>query len=174
MYRRIALAAPFLIAGSGAFAQSSVTMSGYLDAGVYRDSAGTWNVGQIQRSNIAFSGVEDLGNGLAATFMLSHRFETDTGENESSNKPYFHGESTVGLKGGFGRIRLGRALDAMYGQDWQFDPGVTSIGSRRLHGISGTTTIRRIPSPTAADQTMGGSTTACSTIRRPTKGSAFI
>ncbi|MEJ8824439.1 porin [Variovorax humicola] len=122
MYRRIALAAPFLIAGSGAFAQSSVTMSGYLDAGVYRDSAGTWNVGPIQRSNIAFSGVEDLGNGLAATFMLSHRFETDTGENESSNKPYFHGESTVGLKGGFGSIRLGRALDAMYGQDWQFDP----------------------------------------------------
>lgn len=104
-------------------AQSSVTVSGYLDIGVYRDTAGVTNVGSIQRSNLAFSGSEDLGGGLAATFKLSHRFDLDTGASEGvGSKPFWHGESTVGLKGGFGTLRFGRSLDAMYSQDWNFDP----------------------------------------------------
>lgn len=107
---------------SGAQAQSSVKISGYLDIGIYRDTAKTWQVGSIQRSNIQFSGVEDLGGGLAATFNLSHRFNPDTGANESATKPFFHGESTVGLKGAFGSVQVGRRLDAMYANDWEFDP----------------------------------------------------
>src|SRR5438105_492731 len=106
-----------------ALAQSNVSISGYLDIGVYRDTASKWNVGSIQRSNIAFSGSEDMGGGLSATFKLSHRFDPDTGTAEGEpNKPFWHGESTVGLKGGFGAIRFGRALDAMYNNDWNFDP----------------------------------------------------
>lgn len=115
------LAVSGFLAGT-AGAQSSVTISGYLDVGVYRDTAKTWQVGPIQRSNIQFSGVEDLGGGLAATFNLSHRFDTSTGANESPDKPFFHGESTVGLKGGFGSIQFGRRLDAISLNDWDFDP----------------------------------------------------
>lgn len=105
-----------------AHAQSSVKISGYLDVGVYRDTSHVWNVGPIQRSNIAFSGSEDLGHGLSATFMLSTRFDTGTGALESATKPFWHGESTVGLKGAFGSVQFGRRLDATYAQDWQFDP----------------------------------------------------
>lgn len=105
-----------------AHAQSDVTVSGYLDAGIYRDTSKTSQLGPIQRSNIKFSGNEDLGGGLSVTFALSHRFDTGTGAVEDDGKPYFHGESTVGLKGAFGSIQLGRRLDAVWSYDYSFDP----------------------------------------------------
>jgi predicted porin len=105
-----------------AFAQSSVTVSGTIDIGAYRGFDTTKNVGPISRSNLAFSGSEDLGDGLAAIFRLSTRFEPDTGTTECCGKPFWQGESTVGLKGGFGKVRLGRALDPIWGNDWAFDP----------------------------------------------------
>jgi predicted porin len=113
----------FLAVAMPAVAQSNVTVSGYLDAGVYRDFDKTTKLGSIQRSNLAFAGNEDLGGGLHATFRLSTRFELDTGANEGAGqKPFWHDESTVGLRGGWGHVRLGRALTAMWAQEWQFDP----------------------------------------------------
>lgn len=114
-------------AASGALAQSNVTISGTIDAALYRGydgiaiSKGT-QVGSLQRSDLTFSGKEDLGGGLATTFRLSTRFEPDTGATEQSNKPFWYGESTVGLKGGFGHVRVGRAMDAVTANDWAFDP----------------------------------------------------
>ena len=122
MYLRPTLVALLFCTGAaGAMAQSSLQIGGLIDIGLYRDTSKTWQLGPIQRSNLAFSGTEDLGGGLAATFALNMRFETDTGQLEQVGKPFFHGESTVGLKGGLGSIRLGRALDAMESQDWKFD-----------------------------------------------------
>lgn len=112
-----------MLIGSPAWTQSNVTISGSLDVGVFRDTAGAKNVGTIQRSHLQFAGTEDLGNGLTATFRLRHRLDVDTGTPEGAGaKPFWHGESTVGLQGGFGAVRLGRALDAIQGQDWAFDP----------------------------------------------------
>ena len=117
-----------LVAGAAlgcsiAHAQSNVVISGSLDVGVFRDTADKWNVGTIQRSHLQFAGTEDLGGGLAATFKLRHRLDLDTGTPEGAgSKPFWHGESTVGLKGGFGAVRLGRATDAIQSQDWAFDP----------------------------------------------------
>lgn len=108
-----------------ALAQSSVKIGGMVDIGVYRDSNKTWNVGTIQRSNLAFTGTEDLGGGLTAFFNLSTRFDLDTGTLEDGparGKPFWQGESTVGVKGAFGSIKAGRALDAMWANDWHFDP----------------------------------------------------
>jgi predicted porin len=120
---RFALAsAALVLALPAAHAQSNVTISGYLDVGVYKDTNHTWNVGPIQRSNVAFSGSEDLGNGLSAIFRLSTRFDTGTGALESANKPFWHDEAIVGLKGSFGTIKFGRRLDAVNSQDWHFDP----------------------------------------------------
>jgi predicted porin len=117
------IAAAAIACTSNAQAQSNVNISGYLDAGVFRDTADSWNVGNIGRSYLQFAGTEDLGDGLAATFKLRTRFDLDTGATEGAgSKPFWHGESTVGLKGGFGAVRLGRALDAIQGQDWAFDP----------------------------------------------------
>lgn len=109
---------------TAAWAQTSpVQISGFLDLGMYRDFAGTAQLGTIQRSNITFSGVEDLGAGLSATFKLSHRLDLDTGLNEGfGQKPFWHGESTVGLRGDWGHVRLGRALSALWAHDWKFDP----------------------------------------------------
>jgi predicted porin len=105
-----------------AHAQSNVAISGYLDIGVFRDKDETWKVGNFGRSHLQFAGTEDLGGGLAATFRLRTRFDIDTGNIEGNgSKPFWHGESTVGLKGGFGAMRLGRALDAIQSQDWAFD-----------------------------------------------------
>jgi predicted porin len=116
------LVAGAVIGCSFAHAQSSVTVSGYLDAGVFRDKDETWKQGNIGRSYLQFAGTEDLGGGLAATFRLRTRFDLDTGTIEGNgSKPFWHGESTVGLKGRFGAVRLGRALDAIQSQDWAFD-----------------------------------------------------
>lgn len=105
-------------------AQSSVTISGLLDVGVYRDTNKAWNVGSIQPSYLAFSGKEDLGGGLSATFRLSTRFELDTGTTELTGKPFWHDESTLGLKGNFGSIQMGRRFDAIYRYTYQFDPWI--------------------------------------------------
>jgi predicted porin len=112
-----------LLASATAHAQSSVNITGLIDIGVFRGFDDKKNVGTIQRSNLAFSGTEDLGNGLAATFKLSHRFDADTGAQEGAgSKPFWQGESTVGLKGAWGSVRLGRALDAVWANDWAYDP----------------------------------------------------
>jgi predicted porin len=113
-----------LCALGAAWGQSSqVQISGLLDMGIYRDFKGTAQLGTIQRSHLTFSGSEDLGGGLQATFRLSHRLDLDTGLNEGfGQKPFWHGESTVGLRGDWGHVRMGRALSALWAHDWKFDP----------------------------------------------------
>jgi len=102
---------------------SSVKLYGFVDLGLVDSNRGPLQVGTIQRSYLGVRGEEQLGGGLAATFHLQARFELDTGEREASGaQPAFYGESTVGLEGGFGAIRLGRALSPMWAQDWAFDP----------------------------------------------------
>lgn len=106
-----------------AWSQSSVSISGMLDIGVFRGFDHVNQVGTIQRSNVALSGFEDLGGGMKARFRLSTRLDLDTGNSEGAGfKPFWHDESTVGLQGDWGTIRLGRALTAMWAQDWKFDP----------------------------------------------------
>ena len=111
----VALAA---LAATGAFAQSSVTISGVLDAGLNYTSApatnaAAWAIGRQNNNRVIFSGVEDLGGGLKATFAAQMRFEPNTGNPESNGRPLFQGETTVGLSGGFGSLKVGRWLPAV-------------------------------------------------------------
>jgi predicted porin len=102
---------------------SGVSLYGLVDAGIHDSNRGPAQLGTIQRSYIGVRGEEDLGGGLAATFHLQHRFDVDTGLTEASGaRPFFYGESTVGLRGGFGALRFGRALTPMWAHDWAFDP----------------------------------------------------
>jgi len=107
-----------------AHAQSgSVNLSGFIDIGIHRNLEKTWIMSPIQRSSLTLSGREELGTGYAATFTLTTRYEPDSGRMEDAgSKPFFHGQSTVGLAGGFGRVQLGRRLDAVYNNDWHYDP----------------------------------------------------
>lgn len=122
---RGALCAAALGACAPAFAadESAVKLYGFIDIGIHDGNRSPRQLGTIQRSYLGLRGTEDLGGGLAATFHLQSRFDADTGLPEASGaSPAFYGESTVGLQGGFGAVRLGRALTPMWAHDWKFDP----------------------------------------------------
>ncbi len=108
---------------SGAYAQSSVTIYGTLDAGVSRRTdTDVTAVGKRDNNKLGFRGVEDLGSGLKALFQLEIRYEPDTGAIEGTVRPLFQGQSRVGLQGDFGTIRLGRGLTAWQETSTAFEP----------------------------------------------------
>lgn len=117
--------AALLAASSAAHAQSNVSISGFLDLAVSSKSGQSTQLGSLGRNNIAFAGEEDLGGGLKATFRLSMRFEMDTGQLETApvgQRQFWQDESTVGLKGSFGSVRVGRALAPLNNNNWLYDP----------------------------------------------------
>ena len=105
-----------------ASAATSVTLYGTVDAGyegwsfskAYSGVDNTFVQGGTSESNSNFGikGQEDLGNGLAAIFTLEGRFGADVGAIDS-NDSFFHREATVGLKGSFGEVKIGRARSQM-------------------------------------------------------------
>ncbi len=109
------------------FAQSSVTLSGQIDVGL-SNPIGPDKARIDQSANganqIVFSGSEDLGGGLKGIFRLAQRFSPESGLNDgsSANRPLFQGESTIGLAGHFGTLRIGRALTAFQGPINNTDP----------------------------------------------------
>ena len=112
--------------GVGHVAEDSYKFSGTLDMGYYRDYDEQSKTGSISRSNVAFDGLKNLGNGMAATVKLNTRFflrNPNTKENlvNEDTKYMFAGEATAGLKGDFGHVRVGRALTAMWQNDWAYD-----------------------------------------------------
>lgn len=125
----IALAA---VAASGAaMAQSSVTLYGVVDTSVGyvkgQDSvSGLLNNGNAT-SRLGFRGVEDLGNGLKAEFVLEGQVDPDNGGAGFN----FKRQSTVGLSSSeFGQVRLGRALTASYNAVSRYDVfGTVGLGA---------------------------------------------
>ncbi|MBA5685682.1 porin [Rugamonas apoptosis] len=107
---------------SAAYAQSSVTIYGTVDAGVTKKTDTTTAIGKRDNNKLGFKGVEDLGSGLKALFQLEIRYEPDTGTLESGTRPLFQGESRVGLQGDFGTVRLGRGLTALQASNTAFEP----------------------------------------------------
>lgn len=112
---------------TAASAQSTVTLSGQVDVGVVNPiGADKLRVDQSGNgaNQIVFSGSEDLGGGLRATFRLAQRFSPESGLNDGTygTRPAFQGETTVGLAGPFGTLRLGRALTALRGPVDNTDP----------------------------------------------------
>lgn len=159
----VALAA---LAVTSAFAQSSVTLSGVADVGLIYNNSNAGRMGSEKlvlgagnNNRIIFSGVEDLGGGLAATFAFQMRLDPTVGNNERgtanvgnlgalgvgvpaapvTSRPLFQGESTVGLRGGFGSVKMGRWLTALQLPNGGIiDPwGVTTVaGSVYATGFS--------------------------------------
>jgi predicted porin len=109
-------------AGTACAQTPGLTLSGLIDIGIQRGADHRWRVGPIQRSHLRLDAVDDLGGGVVATAALSHRFDPGNGGLESTDMPFWHGESTVGLRGPFGSVQFGRRLDALYSLDWEFDP----------------------------------------------------
>ena len=108
------IALAVLAASGAAMAQSSVTVYGRVDASVGSidklvggSQTKLFSGGDVGLTTprLGFMGVEDLGGGLKATFKLEQRIDIDTGALQS---PSFKGETSLGLAGGFGAVRLGR------------------------------------------------------------------
>ena len=104
----IALAA---LAATASFAQSSVTISGALDAGLQSVKLGggttqtQMGTGIHGASRLRFVGVEDLGGGNKANFWLEMQ---PSFQNGSVNADLFNRGAWLGLSGGWGEVRLGR------------------------------------------------------------------
>ncbi|MBH1986131.1 MAG: porin [Burkholderiales bacterium] len=109
--KKTVLALAAIAASSAAFAQSSVTLFGVVDASV-ESVKGDNTVTRVSSDNLAssrigFKGTEDLGGGLKANFFLDSSFKTDTGATGDSTR-FFGRSAWVGLAGGFGEARIGR------------------------------------------------------------------
>ena len=112
-----------------ASAQSSVTLQGTIDLNaryIKNDGdARAVSMGNngINASQLVFSGTEDLGGGLAASFQLNSGLSVDTGNSsgDGTGGKFFNRRSTVSLSGGFGEIRLGRDYTPTYWNNALFD-----------------------------------------------------
>lgn len=101
-------------------AQSNVTLSGRIDLNVGRDiGTGGTRMGTGAMSYLAFSGTEDLGAGSQAFFKLQARINAQNGSINTPgaflNTPtstFWSQESTVGLRGEWGSLTLGRQMTA--------------------------------------------------------------
>lgn len=112
------------LASAGAFAQSNVTAYGVAD--VYLGSFKTdgmerstkVNSGGLAASRIGFKGVEDLGNGLKAVFVLEYGLSLDSnsGIGDATVGATQARQQMVALAGGFGTAAAGRLQTTAY--DW--------------------------------------------------------
>jgi predicted porin len=108
-----------LAASESVYAQSSVTLYGFIDEGlVYTNNQkGHSNLqtvtGQNNSSRFGFQGVEDLGGGLKAIFTLENGFDTSNGKQLQGGR-LFGRQSFVGLSGNFGTVTAGRQYEPVY------------------------------------------------------------
>ncbi|MBP0624858.1 porin [Cupriavidus consociatus] len=127
-----------LLAGSGAYAQSSVTLYGVADVGIeYLNhavaSTGTvpagaqsHNLWAMQSGNQSGSrwglrGVEDLGGGLSGIFLFESGFNLDTGTSGQGGRLFGRG-AYVGLKNQWGQLTLGRHTTPFFDFGVYYDP----------------------------------------------------
>ncbi len=116
--KKFAVLAVFAAVSGGAYAQSSVTLFGVVDANARYVKNGDLKLkslgsGGLNTSRIGFRGVEDLGSGLKAGFWLESGFNVDSGTNSDSSR-FFNRRTTVSLLGNFGEVRLGRDYTPTY------------------------------------------------------------
>src|SRR4051812_33776101 len=157
----IALAA--LAATSAAFAQSSVTLFGALDAMVSRYSQNGVHKTLMSTSGNTSSafgvrGVEDLGGGMYAGFWLEAAILNDSGTgNGAGGAVVFQRRSYLSLAGPFGQLRLGRDYTPTFWNHTVFDPFGTlgaAAGSNTTQG--GGTNGAAGDNPTTAARTNNG------------------
>lgn len=125
--------------GSSAYAQSSVTLYGVVDAGLLYtskslDPATGQNAGHqfslisggMTPSLFGLKGAEDLGGGLRAIFTLESGIDTTNGGFLDSNGNLFGRQAWVGIESNYGTVKAGL----------QYSPFVLSLISTDARGVS--------------------------------------
>lgn len=124
-----------------ASAQSSVTLYGLIDANLGKDiGSAQKRMAQGASSRLGFRGVEDLGGGSAAFFQLENRYTPTNGvinggaaASNGSPLTLWQARSYVGLRGGWGEVRLGREYNGAFfhgevmGDPWGWDTVASSL-----------------------------------------------
>lgn len=126
----VSTAAAFMAGSHCAFAQSSVTLFGIVDAGINftsnaqtgRSASGLHGANQysfedgatggIYGSRWGLKGTEDLGGGLKAVFMLENGFAINNGTLGQGGAE-FGRQAYVGLQSSYGGLALGRQYDSV-------------------------------------------------------------
>ncbi len=131
---------------ASAYAQSSVTIYGAVDAslsytnkiitsGKQTGSLVALDSGLLKGSRLGVKGVEDLGGGLKAVFTIENGFNVDTGE--AGQKGVMWGrQATVGLAGNFGTVLAGRQKDVLDDVGGIISPGDFSGVVSRVHSLN--------------------------------------
>lgn len=109
--KKTILAAAALSLVAGAAMAQSVSIYGLVDVSL-ESIKGASSVTRVSSDNLAssrlgFRGVEDLGGGLKAKFVLESGLKPDVGTGGGSNNKFWSRSSWVGIEGGFGELRLG-------------------------------------------------------------------
>lgn len=123
-----------------ASAQSSVTLYGLIDANMGKDiGSAAKRMSQGASSRLGFRGVEDLGGGSAAFFQLENRYTPNNGVINGGNTvngspiTLWQARSYVGLRGGWGEVRLGREYNGAFfhgevmGDPWGWDTVASTL-----------------------------------------------
>lgn len=149
-----ALAALAVTFSGNSLAQSNVTLYGIVDSylersdhnpsGVAGQSGGVSSVklssAGLQASRWGVRGVEDLGSGLKALFVLEAGFNVDTGMQTDPGK-FFNRQTFIGLDGRFGRATIGRQYTSLFdtlihymplSYSGTYEPFIYGIGTLRL------------------------------------------
>jgi len=123
-------AAAASLVSAGAFAQSSVSLYGTVDAGVEWVNKAPGNGGsrtalqsgsEMTGSRWGLRGVEDLGGGLKGIFNLESGFTLDDGRSAQGGR-LFGRTAYVGLQGQWGQLTLGRQTNLLYDFTTKYDP----------------------------------------------------
>lgn len=166
----IALAvASAALASSAALAQTNVTIYGSVDAGFafrndhLNDGVGSQKAidsGMSAGNRLGFTGVEDLGNGLKAAFVLEAGFQADTGEHAQGGK-LFGRQAYVGLVGSAGTFVAGRLYTPHYSLLSAIDPfKAGTVGQYRNVFASGVTLASNLGGENLFDPTRVDNTVA--------------
>lgn len=130
------------LVATGAFAQSSVTVYGVIDAGYVRDGGGLPGAQTVNRldsgvmsgTRLGFKGVEDLGGGLKANFVAETGFCADSNAGApnfcTGGNNFMGREARVGLSGGFGAADLGRQYTPAFVVLTTIDPFSTGTAAQ--------------------------------------------
>ncbi|WP_144157727.1 porin [Paraburkholderia sp. BCC1885] len=122
MKKTLILAAVTASFASAAYAQSSVTLYGIVDAGftyVNHEVTGSgqkplyaMKSGNVDGSRWGLRGKEDLGGGLAAVFTLESGFDLGNGKSDADGR-MFNRQAFAGLSSPYGTLTLGRQYDSV-------------------------------------------------------------
>lgn len=131
MKKHYVVATVALAGCAGAQAQSSVTLYGLIDTNIEFVNHASANGGVVVRENsgglsnsrFGFRGVEDLGGGNNAFFILEAGFNGNDGTNATAGV-LFNRTAAVGLANAYGALSAGLQYTAMYDTLIKYDPMV--------------------------------------------------